>query len=533
MIKRATGLNPNVAEAHSNLGNALMDLKLPAEALASYDKAITLKPDFAAAHHHRGNALMNLRRPAEALASYDKTIALKPDFAAAHHHRGNALKDLERPTEALASYDRAIALKPDVAEAHYNRGNALMDLKLPEEALASYDRAIALKSDFAAAHNNRGSTLRDLKRPEDALASYDRAIALKHDDAAAHNNRGNALRYLKRPAEALASYDKAIALKPDFAAAHHHRGNALKDLERPSEALASYDRAIALKPDIEFLYGDLIHVKMESCDWSNLETQIVQVVHKIERAEKVALPFPLLAATNSPALQRKAAEIYNLARYPRNNALPDITNRPRHNKIRIGYFSADFRNHPGAYSMVEMFERHDRSKFEIIGFSFSPESEYEVKARLEPAFDKFIDVNSYKDLDVAQLARNMEIDIAIDRNGFTKYCRPAIFASRAAPLQISWKAWPATMGSGYIDYLVADPTVVPADHRQFYSEKIAYLPNSYQVYDTKRVISERTFSRMEVGLPEDAFVFCCFNNNYKITPTVFDCWMRILEASRW
>ena len=495
LIKRAIGLNPNVAEAHSNLGNALMDLK----------------------------------RPAEALASHDRAIALRPDYAETHYNRGNALMDLKRPEEALASYDKAIALKLDDADVHNNRGNALRDLKRLEEALASYDKAIALKPDYSAAHNNRGTALRDLRRSAEALASYDRAIALRPDYAEAHNNRGNALRDLKRFAEALASYDKAIALKPDYAETHYHRGNALMDLKRPAEALASYERAIALKPDFEFLYGNLIRTKMKICDWSNLETDIVQLVHKIDRSEKVSPPFLLFAATNSRELQRKAAEIYARARYPLNSALPKIGKRQRRNKIRIGYFSADFRNHPATYSMVEMFERHDRSKFEIIGFSFSPQSAYELKSRLEPAFDKFIDVNSYKDLDVVQLARNMEIDIAIDRNGFTTYCRPNIFAARAAPLQVSYKAYPGTMGTDYIDYLIADPVVVPAAHRQNYSEKIAYLPNSYQVYDTKRHISDMAVPPEEVGLTEDEFVFCCFNNNYKITPAVFDCWMNILK----
>ena len=249
LIKRAIGLNPNVAEAHISLGTALRDLKRTAEALASYDKAIALKPDHAVAHYNRGNALRDLKRPAEALASYDRAIALKLDVAEAHNNRGNALRDLERTAEALASYDRAIALKPDYAAAHYNHGNALRDLERTAEALASYDRAIALKPDFAAAHYNHGNALRDLKRPAEALASYDRAIALKPDYAEAHNNRGNALMDLKRPAEALASYDRAIALKPDVAEAHSNRGNALRDLKRPAEALASYDKAIALKPD--------------------------------------------------------------------------------------------------------------------------------------------------------------------------------------------------------------------------------------------------------------------------------------------
>ncbi len=203
----------------------------------------------AAAHSNLGIALLHLKRPAEALASYDTAIALKPDFAEAHYNRGIALRDLKRPGDALTSYDTAIALKSDDAEAHYNRGNALRDLNRPEDALASYDRAIALRPDHADAFNNRGAALLDLKRPEEALASCDKAIGLKPDHAGAHNNRGNALRELQRPEAALASHDKAIALKPDFAQAHYNRGIALMALRRPDEALASYDNAIALKPD--------------------------------------------------------------------------------------------------------------------------------------------------------------------------------------------------------------------------------------------------------------------------------------------
>ena len=207
LIKRAIGLNPKVAEAHSNLGNALMDLKRSAEALASYDRAIALKPDYAEAHYNRGNALMDLTRPAEALASYDRAIALKPDFAEAHSNRGNALRDLKRPAEALASYEKAIALKPDDAAAHNNRGTALRDLKRPEEALASYDKAIALKPDYAEAHSNRGNALRDLKRFAEALASYDKAIALKPDFAEAHWNQSLCLLLMGHFEQGLRQYE--------------------------------------------------------------------------------------------------------------------------------------------------------------------------------------------------------------------------------------------------------------------------------------------------------------------------------------
>jgi predicted O-linked N-acetylglucosamine transferase (SPINDLY family) len=478
---------------------------------------------------NQGMALHQQGNLAAAERCYGEVLQRQPDHFNALHLLGVIAHQTRRTERAVELIKRAVRIDPNVAIAHSNLGNALMDLKRPVEALASCDRAIALKPNLAEAHYNRGNALADLERPAEAMASYDMAIALMPDLAEAHNNRGNALMTLKRPAEALGSYDKAIALKPGFAEAHNNRGNALRDLKRPEEALASYDKAIALKPNFEFLYGNLIFMKMQICDWSNLETQIGQLVHKIDHAERVSDPFTVLVTTNSPELQRKSAEIYAFARHPLSGALPQIAKRQRRNKIRIGYFSADFRNHPGSYSMVEMFERHDRSKFEIVGFSFSPESAYELKSRLEPAFDKFIDVNSYKDLDVTQLARDMEIDIAIDRNGFTRYCRPNIFAARAAPLQVSYKAYPGTMGTDYIDYLIADPVVLPATHRQNYCEKIAYLPNSYQVYDTKRHILDTAFAHDDVRLTGDTFVFCCFNNSYKITPAVFDCWMKILK----
>src|SRR5262245_3189770 len=372
LIKRAIGLNPKIAAAHSNLGNALRDLKRPAEALASYDKAIALKPDFAEAHVNRGNALRDLKRPEEALASYDKAIPLNPDYANVYNSRGNALRNLKRPAEALASYDKAIALKPDYAAAYCNRGNALMDLNRHEEAITSYDKAIALKPDYAAAHCDRGNALMDLRRP----------------------------------AEALASYDKAIALKPDLAVAHNNRGNALMLLNRPERALASYERAIALKPDFEFLHGNLIFMKMMVCDWSNLETQIAELVHKIDRAEKVAQPIILLAGTNFPGLQRKAVEIYARARYPLDVSLPNIAKRHRRNKIRIGYFSGEFQNQATAFLTAELFEQHNRSQFEVTAFSFGIDTGGDMRRRLAAAFDKFLDVRNRSDRDVALLARD-------------------------------------------------------------------------------------------------------------------------------
>jgi len=529
LIGQAIALDPGHPEAHLNRGLAFRSLNRAGDALASFAKAIELNPDYAEAHFNRGLVLGELKRPAEALASYSRAIELKPDYAEAYCNRGLALQNLKRPEDALANYDKAIALKRDFSRAHFNRGNVLQDLKRLKDALASFDNAIELRPDDADSHCNRGDTLLRLRRSEDALKSFDTAIALRPELALAHNNRGIALNELNRREEALASYDKAIALNSGFVLAHINRGDTLLRLKRPEEAVHSLQRAIALKPDHDFLHGELARARMALCDWKTFDADVNHQIQAIGRGEKVSEPFPLLATIDSPELQKKAAGIYGLAKFPPNDALPKIARRQRKKKIRLGYFSADFRDHPGAYSMVEMFELNDRSAFETVGFSFSPSDTYELKSRLQAAFDKFVDVRFRDDLEVAQLAREMEIDIAIDRNGFTTYCRPNIFASRAAPLQVSYKAYPGTMALDYIDYLIADSVVIPPEHRCHYSEKIVYLPNSYQVYDSKREISGRSFTRDELGLPPKGFVFCCFNNNNKITPAIFDCWMRLLE----
>jgi protein O-GlcNAc transferase len=527
--ERAIGLKPDYAEAYNNRGNALFELKRLDDALANYERAIALKPDYAEAYTNRGNALFELKRLDDALANYERAIALKPDYAEAYNNRGNALFEMKRLDDALASYDKAIAHKPEYAEAYSNRGNALFELNRLEEALASYDKAIALKPDYAEAYGNRGNALFELQRLEDALASYDKAIALKPDYAEAYGNRGNALSEMKRLDDALASYDKAIALKPDYADAYNNRGNAFFKLKRLEDALASYDKAIALKPDYEFLFGMILHIKMKVSDFPNVESQFAQVSEEILRGAKVSVPFPILAISSSLEVQRKAAEIWVSNRHPVRAALPPLIKRARHGKIRLGYFSAGFRNDPTSYLIADLIEKHDRSNFEIIAFSFGPDQKDKMRSRMEAAFDQFIDVRNQPCRYSTILSRNMEIDIAIDLGGFTAFSRSDIFALRAAPIQVSYLGYPGTMGADFIDYIIADRIVIPEDSKRHYCEKIVYLPNSYQVNDTKRSISDKTFTRAELGLPPMGFVFCCFNNNYKITPRIFDRWMRILK----
>jgi predicted O-linked N-acetylglucosamine transferase (SPINDLY family) len=267
---------------------------------------------------------------------------------------------------------------------------------------------------------------------------------------------------------------------------------------------------------------------MKLCIWDNLESRLNELTDKINNGEKVINPFPLLALIDDPEIQRKTAEIYINEKYPQSNVLSKIERYPKHKKIRIGYFSADFRDHPVSHLTAELYETHDRNRFEIYAFSFGPDTKDEMNLRIKAGVDYFHDVQMMSDKDLAIFSRSFEIDIAVDLGGFTQDSRTGVFAMSAAPIQISWIGYPGTMGANYYDYLVADETLIPKNNQKYYSEKIAFLPN-YQINDSRQTLPETVFTRQDLGLPETGFVFCCFNNTYKITPTSFDGWGRILE----
>ena len=381
----------------------------------------------------------------------------------------------------------------------------------------------------AEAYFSRGTELLDHKQFNAAIACFEKAIRLNPGNADAYVNRGVALQELRRLDEALESYNGAIRLNPGDEDAYVNRGTVLKELKRLNEALASYKRAIQLNPEVDYLLGNLINTKMHLCDWDSLNILINQLIEKNLQNQKTSVPFTTLALIDNLKFHQQSAKIYADTRYPKNKILPSLTKYPKHQQIRIGYFSADFREHPVSYLTAELFELHNRDQFEIIAFSFGGNTQDRIRKRLENAFDQFLDVKDKTDQEITALARKMEIDIAIDLGGFTKGSRTNIFAMRAAPIQLSYIGYLGSMGAEYYDYLIADPTIIPQGYEQYYSEKIAYLP-SYQVNDTKLEISEKIFTRSELGLPIDGFVFCCFNSVYKITPSTFDSWMRILLA---
>jgi predicted O-linked N-acetylglucosamine transferase (SPINDLY family) len=525
---RVIDLDPGHAVAHYKRGNMYKDRTELEKAIANYDQAILLEPTFAHAFCNRGVVLDRLERLGDALLSYDQALSIDPADAVSHHNRAMVLQKLDRPEEALASFDRAIAINPGYAEAYCNRGTLLQDLKQWDLALASYDRSIEIHPGLALAYFNRGTLLQARKSSVQSLADYNKAIELDPRGADAYCNRGLLLRELKRPAEGLASIDRAIELAPDSVSAHFSRAEALMAAKQFEAAITSYDRAFALKRTHPFLMGSRRFAKMILCDWHDIAAEIQELSASLEGNLLVTPPFHFAAFVDDAGLQQRAAQIWTNKVCPPDPSLPSSAWPGKRAKIHLGYFSADFREHPVSLLMAELFERHDRSKFEVTGFYFGPETQDPLRMRLERSFDQFLDVRDLSDTEVSSLARKLQVDVAIDLGGHTAEARTHIFALRAAPVQVNYLGYPGTMGAPYIDYLIADPTVIPPSLSRHYTEKIVHLPDCFLPNDSTREIAASPHAREQCGIPTGAFIFCCFNNSYKITPPVFDAWMRIL-----
>lgn len=522
-------ISPHHPDALHLLGVMASQVGKYAIALQLIDEAIERNPQHATAYRNRGIVLQNLKRYQDAVASYDKAIQLKPNSPETWNCRAHAFYEWQHYQDALESYNQVLRLTPDSSDAWSNRGNVLFALRQDQAALESHNKAILFAPQNAQVHNNRATVLLSLKRFQEARESCNHALQLQPGFAEAFNNRGIACQKLLDPQQALENFEKAIQLKPDYGEAYYGRGAVLSSMERFPEALQDYEKAIQLCPGLLYAPGKRLHVKQHICVWEGITREIQELNLRIERGEKVASPFDYLVLSDSPALQGKVAETYLRDRSPAHASAPSLPVRPPREKIRIGYFSADFYQHATCYLMAELLERHNRERFEIFGFSFGKEINDKMTQRVSAAMDRFLKVHTLSDQAVAQQCRELQIDIAVDLKGFTFNSRPGIFAERAAPVQVSYLGYPGTMGADFMDYLVGDHTLIPEASQSYYREKIIYLPDSYQVNDSKRALSTKSFTRAEAGLPEHGFVYCSFNNNYKILPEIFDVWMRILR----
>jgi predicted O-linked N-acetylglucosamine transferase (SPINDLY family) len=432
--------------------------------------------------------------------------------------------------DSVKMFETATKIKPDYAEAHFNLGVVLKTQGQLENAIESYKKAIYLVPNYPAAHNNLGNAYKDLNQLDDAIRSYQAVIKMNPSNAEAHFNLGNVHKRLGNIDDSIINFKRAIKIFPDYYDARNNLAVVLRKQKKLHDSLTEYDYLIKLKPDAELVPGYILQIKKDLCIWDKSEKELNEIIKKINQKQNVCGPFSMLGFTDNPLLHKKVGEIFSDSISKNLGNFNKMTTNPKNKKIRIGYFSADFHNHATMHLMAELFELHNKNLFEIYAFSFGPNKQDDSRRRARLAFNEFFDVELNTDYEIALLAREQKIDIAIDLKGYTQDCRPKIFVIGCAPIQINYLGYPGTMGASFMDYIVADKTLISQKHEQNYTEKIVYMPYSYQVNISNLSFSKSLFSRGDLNLPSEGFVFCCFNSVYKITPEVFAGWMRILKS---
>ena len=558
---KALGLRPDSPQCFYNRGIAQAMLGWWKDAVDSYDRAIALQPAFAAAFDNRGNGLRELGQLDQALESYDRALALAPKDFRALYNRAGLLAQLGRLEDAVAGYQQALALQPRFADAWRNQGIALLRLERFEAALATFDACLGVQPGDTDALTNRGAALWHLGRTDDALASYGQALGAQPGHVPALLGRAHLLHATGRFGDAMADYDRALMLDPRDARAWNGRGAILNAQKRNRDAIASFDKAIAFQPDLgdalanrahlrwteygdyggaaadlraalmadpahPYAAGDLLHLKMQAADWADFDADVAAITDGVRNAKPVIRPFAYQAISASPADLQACSRIFA------NRLAPAAGHAPAPHppgKIRIGYVSAEFREQATAYLMAGLYERHDREKFDIIAIDNGGGDGSAMRRRLEAAFDKILYIADLSDDAAAALVRAQQIDILVNLNGYFGSPRMGLFARRAAPVQVNYLGFPATLGAACMDYILADSIVIPQGEQHYYDEKVVTLPHSYQANDRKRAIAPAVPHRAAMGLPDGAFVFCNFNQGYKITPATFASWMRILN----
>ncbi len=533
--RRAILLRPDYAETYNNLGVLLREGKRLAEAEESYGRAILLRPDYAETHNNLGNLLREGKRFAEAEESYGRAISVRRDYAEAYNNLGLLLGEEKRFAEAEESYGRAISVRRDYAEAYSNLGLLLGEQKRLAEAEEACRRAIAIRPEYVEACNNLGVLLREQERFAEAEEAYGRAISINPNHAAAYYNLGDLFRVKGRYVEAEEAYGRAISLRPDYVEAHNNLGVLFRDRKRYAEAGAAYSRALEIRHDYNIARSNLVNVNRCMCRWEGLKNEIALLLagSETDRDGSVNPCTMLTLHESSPMLEHKCAREYaerSCGSYLLRPPLHEAAAKAHGGRLRIGYVSSDFRCHPTSFLMVEAMELHDRGRFETTAYSIGPDDETPISKRIRGAFDRFEDIRELPFEEAARKIADDSIDILVDLNGYTRFVRTRIFALRPAPVQINWLGYPGTIGHERLaDIIIGDPVVTPLSQAEYYSETLALMPHSYQPNDRQREIGP-TPTREALGLPENGFVFCSFNANYKMTPEVFDIWCRLLEA---
>jgi predicted O-linked N-acetylglucosamine transferase (SPINDLY family) len=520
-------MKKNKIEKNFNNGVFQLNHCLYKEAVASFSECISLGQKTPEVYSNRGMAYHEIGLYAEAIKNYEKAIQMNPDYVEALSNLGVTYNRLKRFKDASIKFKRVIVLRPSFTTAYINLGISFHNLSAFNEAIKQYDSALQINPNNEIAYMQRGITFVALKKYAEAFESYDKAIALRPEYIEAYLNAGIAFTEISIPKEALALYNQATLIDSSIARTYILKSNVLIRLNHYEESIECLHKALKIDPNNMSVLSNLLFRKKYIYDWQDYDALFDKIQDKVKKNIHAEEAFPGLSLFNDTSLLKKTAALESSAHSQKS----PLKKYARHEKIRLGFFSSDFQDHPIAHLTTEFFEKIDRSRFEVTAFSFGSAKEQDpYRARLIKAFDRFVDAKNINDIDVVRTSRELEIDIAVDLNGLTAGCRTEIFALRAAPVQMQWLGFLGTMGAEFIDYIFADGVLIPKEERENYSEKIVYLP-SYQPNATEREVSKKKFHRPDFGLSDNQFVYCCFNAGYKVLPYIFDCWMHILKET--
>ena len=528
LLKKSLEINENQPLALLDLGIALSLNSQLDEAIKFFDKSAELDPTSLTVHIRKAITLKKLNRFNESIDSFQRIIDLSPDYIDAYINKAELLYLTGKLKESLNIYEQILKIDSSNATYYIKYGNLLNRLGRVDEAITAYRKSIEINPDNSGAYVNLGYIYQKLGNYDEESECLKKSVEI-NEDYEVYINLAISYSKVKDYKNAIAFYDEAIKFDPNKAEAFLHKAYFYQSIKEIDKAILSFSKALQVDKSYKYLFGEHFYAKNSICDWSNFEDDSNFIKLRLNQGLRVAHPLAVCNNFDGLLIQKKAAEIWANDKCPYDDSLGSINKYSKNKKIKIGYFSGDFSDHPVGFIIADLFERHDKEKFESFGFSVTKKINSETRNRIKKSFDEFIDVENYSDKDVALLAREKKIDIAIDLGGYTKSSRPGIFAMRAAPIQISYLGYPGTTGTNYIDYIFSDKFILPKASQKYYTEKIIYLPKCYQPNEEKLPVSKKIFTRKSQGLPDTGFVFCCFNNSWKITPKIFKLWITLLS----
>ena len=467
----------------------------------------------------------------EAIEKYKVLIKTIKNNSQIYYLLGTAFLQTKNYKQALLYLTKAIEIKDDVETYYNNIGIALSQLNNNEEAIVNYIKALNINPNFIDANINLGIAYKKVINFKESIKYFNNALKLSPNNYKIYNNIGNLLRDMGKVDEAIKSYDKSIKLKNDNAEAYNNKAEIFLSKKKFVDAIEMFGNALKIDPKFPYLFGKLFHTKMHICDWEDFKDNLKKIERDIKNNEKIIEPFPMLSLIDNMNLQKRNSVLYNNIAFQKQERDTKIITNVRSKKIKLGYFGAEFYNHPVLQLTRDIYKNHDKTKFEVYGFFHGPVKD-KLHFEVQKYFDNFYDVTNQSDEEIISLSRKIGIQIAINLTGYTSDSRNEIYLKRVAPIQISFLGYSGTMGTDFIDYIIGDKVLIPDKYKKYYTEKVLTMPGTFFPNPANIVISDKNFDKKSLGIPNDSFVFGSFNNSYKITPDIFEIWMRILKKSK-